>query len=276
MARTITAVLSGGGVKAAAQLGALEVLAEHGWVPTRYVGTSMGAVVAAVLAAGLSIDEAIRRLGSIGRDRVAAIDRTAFVKGIFARSFLKGDRLGDTLGSLLPVPRFADLDLPLSVTATDLDTGDLVVFGAGGLEAPLAEVLAASCALPVFYPPVEIGGRRLADGGLRAVLPLDTAAGFPADRVVAIDVGPGFDSLPSRDRALPALLEAHNDGQHVLMAANTALQVALWRATPGRPPLIYLRPQVHRGETFAIERVPEYREEGRRAGREMVTNGFLT
>ncbi len=276
MAGVVTAVLSGGGVKTAAQLGALEVLAEHGCVPTRYVGTSMGAVVAAVLAAGLSLDEAIHRLGSIGKERVAAIDRTAFVKGIFARSFLKGEPLRETLGSLLPVQRFADLVLPLSVVTADLDSGDLVVFGAGGEDAPLADALAASCALPVFYPPVEIGGRRLADGGLRAVLALDVAVGFPADRVVAVDVGPGFDSEPSRDRSLPALLSAHNDAQHVLMASNTALQVALWRATPGRPPLLYLRPRVHRGETFALERIEEYREEGRRAAREMVANGFLT
>ncbi len=276
MSGMVTAVLSGGGVKAAAQVGALEVLVEHGLVPTRYVGTSMGAVVAAVLAGGLSLDETIHRLGSIRRERVAAIDRTAFVTGIFARSFLRGAPLRETLGSLLPVARFSDLLLPLSVVTTDLDTGDLVVFGAGGEDAPLADVLAASCALPVFYPAVEIGGRRLADGGLRAVLALEIAARFPADHVVAIDVGPGFDSESSRDRSLPALLAAHNDAQHILMASNTALQVALWRATPGRPPLLYLRPRVHRGETFAVERVDEYRDEGRRAAREMVANGFLT
>lgn len=272
----VTAVLSGGGVKAAAQLGALEVLAEHGVVPTRYVGTSMGAVVAALLAAGLSIDETIRRLGDVARERVAAIDRTVFVKGIFARSFLKGPPLRAALGALLPAPRFADLALPLSVVATDLDTGDLVVFGAGGEDEPLADALTASCALPVFYPPVELGGRRLADGGLRAVLALEVAARFPADRVVAIDVGPGFDSEASRDRSLPALLSAHNDSQHVLMASNTALQLALWRATPGRPPLIYLRPHVHRGETFATERLEEYRAVGRQAALEIATGGFLT
>jgi len=207
---------------------------------------------------------------------VAAIDRTAFVKGIFARSFLKGGPLRETLGALLPGAGFADLKVPLSVVATDLDSGELVVFGAGGEDQPLADALAASCALPVFYPPVEIGGRRLADGGLRAVLALEVAARFPADRVVAIDVGPGFDSEASRDRSLPALLSAHNDAQHVLMASNTALQIALWRATPGRPPMLYLRPHVHRGETFATELLGEYREEGRRTAREIVAGGFLT
>lgn len=270
MARAVTAVLSGGGVKAAAQLGALEVLAQHGWVPTRFVGTSMGAVVAACLAAGQSVAEVARQLTTMDKDRVAHIDRTAFVKGIFAQSFLKGPPLREALGETLPAGRFADLKLPLSVVAADLDSAELVVFGAGGEDAPLADAVAASCALPVFYPPVELNGRRLGDGGLRAVLALEVAARFPADLVVAIDVGPGFDSLPSRDRPIPALLRAHNDSQHVLMASNTALQLALWRATPGRPRLLYIRPIVHRGETFALELVDEYREAGRVAAREAL------
>jgi NTE family protein len=207
------------------------------------------------------------RLRGIERTDVAAVDRTAFLKGIFAPAMLRGPRLRETLGRLLPVARFADLVLPLTVTAADLDTGELVVFGDGGLDEPLADALFASCALPVLYPPVALGGRRLGDGGLRGVIALEAAARFPADRVVAIDVGPGFDAPPSRDRPPPALIRAHNDAQHVLMAANTALQVALWRATPGNPPLLYVRPRVHRGETFALDQLDFYLEEGRLAAR---------
>lgn len=271
MAIALTAVLSGGGAKTAAHLGALEVLAQSGLVPTRFVGTSMGAVIAAGLAAGLSLAEVTGRLRAVRRTDVAALNRTAFVKGVFAQSFLKGQRLRDTLDRLLPVDRFSDLRLPLSVTAADLDNGELVVFGAGGIDAPLIDALFASCALPVFYPPVEIGGRRLADGGLRGVVPLEVAARFPADQVVAIDVGPGFDSEPSRNRPPPALIRAHNESQHVLMASNSALQLALWKATPGRPPLRYIRPVVHRGETFSITEVDAYLEAGRTAARRVLS-----
>ncbi len=268
MVKEIIAVLSGGGAKAAAHLGALEVLAQNGIVPTRFVGTSMGAVIAAGLAAGLSVAEVRRRLGRIRTGDVAQFDRTALVKGVFSQSLLKGPRLRETLGALLPVSSFSDLKLPLSVTATDLDTGELIVFGSGGIvEVPLADALYASCALPVHYPPAELLGRRLADGGLRAVVALEVAARFPADTVVAIDVGPGFDASPSRTRPPPALIRAHNDSQFVLMATNTALQVALWRATPGRPPLIYIRPEIHRGETFAIGQADAYAEAGRDAAR---------
>jgi len=268
MARNVTVVLSGGGAKAAAHLGALEVLAQHGIVPTRFVGTSMGAVIATGLAAGLSVAEVQRRLARIGKDDVAKFDRTALVKGVFSQSLFKGPRLRETLGALLPATGFSDLKLPVSVTAADLDTGELIVFGDGGItDVPLADALYASCALPVLYPAAEMMGRRLADGGLRAVLPLDVAARFPADTVVAIDVGPGFDASPARTRPPPALIRAHNDSQFVLMATNTTLQVALWRATADRPRLIYIRPEVHRGETFAIGQADAYAEAGRAAAR---------
>jgi NTE family protein len=263
--REVVAVLSGGGVKAAAHLGALEVLVQSGMVPTRFVGTSMGAVIGAGLAAGLSISQVRARLGAIQRDEVAALDRTSLLRGIFAPALFKANRLRDTLGKLLPVTRFSDLRLPLSVTAADLDSGAAVVFGAGGEEVPLADALFAACALPVFYPPVELKGRRLADGGLRGPLPLEVAARFPADLVIAVDVGPGFDAAPARGRPPPALVRAHNDSQHVLMATVTTQALALWRATPGRPPLVYVRPAVHRGETFELSQVDEYLEAGRRA-----------
>jgi NTE family protein len=271
MTSRVTVVLSGGGAKAAAQLGALAVLAQGGIVPTRFVGTSMGAVIGAGLAAGLSVAEVVARLRALHPDDVAAVARTAVVRGIFAPAMLRGDRLRATLGRLLPVARFADLKLPLTVTTTDLDTGELVCFGAGGLDAPLADALYASCALPVLYPPAELAGHRLADGGLRAVLALSVAARFESDLVVAIDVGPGFDSAPSRDlKPPPALIRAHNDSQHVLMAANTEAQLEIWRLTTQHPPLLYLRPRVHRGETFAIEQLDSYFAAGQAAAREAL------
>lgn len=273
MSRRVTAVLSGGGAKAAAHLGALEVLAQSGVIPTRFVGTSMGGVIAAGLAAGLSIAEVLGKLREVERTDVAALDRKSLFLGIFAEALFKGDRLRDTLARMVPVGRFDQLKLPLTVTAADLDTGDLVCFGAGGRDAPLAQALYASCALPVLYPAAELDGARLADGGLRAVLPLEVAAAFPADLVVAIDVGPGFDSAPAAGRAPPALVRAHNEGQFVLMAANTRLALALWEQTPGRPELLYVRPAVRRGETFAIEELDEYVAAGREAARTALVHG---
>jgi NTE family protein len=275
MTRRVTVVLSGGGVKAAAHLGALEVLAHAGLIPTRFVGTSMGAVIGAGLAAGLSVAGVLAQLRRVTREDVAALDRTALFKGVFATALFKGERLRGTLERLLPVTRFTELKLPLTVATVDLDSGELVCFGADGSDAPLVDALYASCALPVFYPPAELDGRRLADGGLRAVLPLEIAARTPSDLVVAVDVGPGFDAGPPEGRPPPALIRAHNEGQFVTMAANTRLALALWHATPGRAPLLYVRPIVRRGETFAIERVEEYVAAGREAARAALAAGAL-
>ena len=266
MTDRITAVLSGGGVKAAAHLGAVRSLQAAGLAPSRYVGTSMGAVVATGLAAGLSPGAVAERLFAVKRSDVFAVDRTAVLKGLFARSLLRPDAFRRTLERLLPVSRFADLAVPLTVTATDLDTGEALLFGADGEDVPLLDALSASCALPLFFPPFVLRGRRCADGGLRAVVPLEAAARFPADLVAAVDVGAGFDMEPeTRGVRQPALLRLQGDAQWALMASNTALQRALWAATPGRPPLLWIRPRVRRGETFATEQLRRYVEEGERA-----------
>src|SRR5947208_1654110 len=94
---------------------------------------------------------------------------------------------------------------------------DVGVFGAGGrVDVSLHDALYASCALPLYFPPARIDGRRLADGGLRAVLGLEAAARIPADLVLAIHVGPGFDEpLPRPSTAFPgfppALVRAHGE-----------------------------------------------------------------
>jgi NTE family protein len=269
--RQVTAVLSGGGVKAAAHLGVLRALEAGGIVPSRYVGTSMGAVIACGLAAGQSCAAVEAQLLAVQDRDVFRLDRRALLLGMFARSLFKPEPFRQTLERLLPAERFAELKLPLSVTTTDLDSGDQVVFGAGGEDAPLLDVLCATCALPLYFPPVMLQGRRLADGGLRSVVPLEVAGRFPADLVVAIDVSFGFDA-PGPEGAVrtPALLKLQGDAQRALMASNTRTEHALWLRTPGRPPLLWIRPHVRRGETFAAEQLRWYLDEGTRAGTEAL------
>ena len=269
-ARTAALVLSGGGAKTAAHLGACRALREAGFEPTWYVGTSMGAVIAAGLASGVANDELLERMADVGARGIVR-DPLAPVAGLFLRSLLKPGPLRSAIEALVPVRRFADLTVPLTVTAVDLDTGELVLFGAGAQTAPLVDVLCASCALPMYYPPVVIDGRRFGDGGLRCVVPLEPAAELDVELVLAVDVGPGFDlPAPAETARVPAMVRAHDDAVGILMAANSENQLALWRADPGRPPLVYVRPRTERNATFRVERVREYANEGRRATREAL------
>lgn len=262
----ITAVLSGGGAKAAAHAGALRGLAAAGVVPTRYVATSMGAVIAAMAGCGLSPDEIATRLLSVRQRDLFRMDRSSIVRGLFARSLLKPEPFRRILEQLVPATSFQQLSLPVSVTASDLDSGALVVFGAGGEDAPLIDALCASASLPPFFPPYLMGKRRLSDGGLRAVVPLEVALRFPAELVIVVDVGAGFDTEPEPDATpVPALLRLQNDAQRILMASNTLAQRALWEASADRPPLLWIRPKVRRGDTFATEQLRWYFDEGERA-----------
>jgi NTE family protein len=269
-ARTAALVLSGGGAKTAAHLGACRALREAGFEPTWYVGTSMGAVIAAGLASGVANDELLERMADVGARGIVR-DPLAPVAGLFLRSLLKPGPLRSAIEALVPVRRFADLTVPLTVTAVDLDTGELVLFGAGAQTAPLVDVLCASCALPMYYPPVVIDGRRFGDGGLRCVVPLEPAAELDVELVLAVDVGPGFDlPAPAETPRVPAMVRAHDDAVGILMAANSENQLALWRADPRRPPLVYVRPRTERNATFRVDRVREYANEGRRATREAL------
>ena len=263
----VTLVLSGGGAKASADLGAARALAEAGLPPTRYVGTSMGAVMGALLAAGLTPAEAQARLEGAGGASIGRPALGSLLRGVFARSVLRGGQVLEFLEHLLPVRTFGELKVPLTVTTVDLDSGALLLMGDGGLDLPLATALAASCALPIYFPPIEINGRRYGDGGLRAVLPLEVAAAWPTDLVVAVDTGSGYDEAAAPGPRAPALLAAHDDATRILMAEQTRSALAIWRATPGRPRLVYVRPPVERGATFRADQIRRYAEAGYVAAR---------
>jgi NTE family protein len=268
--RAVAVVLSGGGAKTAAHLGAARALAELGLTTVRYVATSMGAVIAAGLATGTAPDLLLDRLAAAGPSGVVR-NHGAVVAGWFARSLLRPAPLRRAIEALVPARRFGELQVPLTVTVTDLDRGELLLFGAGGADAPLIDVLLASCALPLYFPPVRLAGRRCGDGGLRGVLPLEAAGRVVTEPMVAVDVGPGFDLPTGPPLAGPPVVRAHDESVGILMAAHTASELRAWRAEPGRPPLVYLRPRIEQNATFQVEHMRRYAEDGYQAARTHLT-----
>jgi predicted acylesterase/phospholipase RssA len=234
----------------------------------------MVAVFGAMFAAGLAPEVALDRVTGPATRGIVKRDLMQLARGLWARQLLRMEALREGFSQLVPETRFDQLHHPLTVTATDLDSGDLVRFGAGGLEVPLIDALCASCALPLFYAPVVIGGRRYADGGLRAVLPLELALEPRPAMVVAVDVGPGFDERGGEEainaRPMPPTVQIHDEASTILMAGQTQLALALWRASSSRPPLVYVRPKVERGTTFRSDLVQKHVEEGYRATREAL------
>jgi NTE family protein len=267
VASKVVLVLSGGGAKALAHAGAYRALEQAGLAPSHIVATSMGAVVGGAFAAGVSFDELRRRAFGLTRRDVAPFSWLAVLKGMFAPALIPGAALRRTIARLVPARSFGSLRIPLTVTATDLDSGELVLLGAGsGAQgAELRDALYASCALPLYFPPIELDGRRLGDGGLRAVLPLGPARSIPADLVVAVNVGPGFDEVlpPVRPTAIPPLIRAHGEAIRIMMADQAERAVADW--PKDGPRLVYVRAVNEREATFAVDRLQDYVEAGYQA-----------
>jgi len=291
----VVAVFGGGGAKSLACLGAWKALTEAGLTPSHLVGTSMGAVIAAACASGATYDEIVIAARSLSQRDVARVDSLALLKGVFASHLLKPAGLRRAIERFVPATRFDQLRIPLTVTATDLDSGELVLFGPhplspsphsgphplspsplrgeGGLggEVGLHDALYASCALPLYFPPVVINGRRLGDGGLRAVLALEVARSIPADLVVAVHVGPGFDEPPpppstALHRLLPPpLIRAHGEAIRIMMAAQTERAIADWPTDA--PKLVVVRAVAEREATFAVGAGERYLEAGFRETR---------
>lgn len=258
----VVCVLSGGGAKGASHIGALKAVQEAGLSPGHFVGTSMGAIIGAMFASGMTYEEAVRRIGGLARRDVAQLSAGVFL-GPLGRSILREEPLRETIARLVPARRFDDLDRPLTVTAVDAVTGALVLFGEGGRsEVGLQDALYASAALPVYYPPAVIEGRAYVDGGLRAVLPLAVAAAQRPDLVVAVYCGP---TLVEREVGRPGrfgVLAAHDNALRIMMAVQAEEAVSRWDP---QVPLILIRPAVEARATFQVGRALHYVEEGYRA-----------
>ncbi len=260
----VVCVLSGGGAKATAHVGSIEALAERGVHPAHYVGTSMGAVMAACFASGLTYREVLKRVATISRRDVAVFSPSAIL-GPFAAHLFKSEPLKKTIDRIVPVETFDELRVPLSVTSVDADTGELVIFGAGGRQdVALADALYASCALPLYYPPARIGGQTLVDGGMRAVLPLEVGEMFDPDILFAVDVGPSLYAEPSDKQVpVPAMLRAYGRAIRILMA--TQIEEGIARCRRKHIPLVLVRPLREQDATFAVDAIVNFVEEGYRA-----------
>ncbi len=205
-------VLSGGGARGAAHIGVIRALEEMRIPIDAVAGTSMGAVVGGLYAAGLSAEEIEEVFRSIDwkdlfQDRAPRKD-LVYRRKQDDRSFLASGGLGVRAddGVVLPlglvqgqkitqvlrnstmrvadVQDFDRLPTPFRALATDLESGDAVVLRSGDL----ATVLRASMSAPGVLSPVEIGGRMLVDGGLVDNLPVDLVKEMGVDVVIAVDV----------------------------------------------------------------------------------------
>jgi len=162
MTKKIGLVLSGGGVRGIAHIGFIQFLLENGVVPTRLSGTSAGALIAGLYAYGYTPDEMLSffhetpllKLSLYAKNKPGIMDSDKYI--LFFKKFFKNDS-------------FESLKYPLTVTATNLLSGQLDYFDKGELVKPLI----ASSALPPVFSPMEINGSMYSDGGVLNNFPIE-------------------------------------------------------------------------------------------------------
>ena len=261
-------VLSGGGLRGLAHVGAWRAIREAGIRPDLVIGTSVGGIIGGALASGLPIAELEMRARTVGESDIAVVDRRAiWINGIRRPALLRGDVLYRFMARLIPARRFEELRIPLQVNAVDIETGDLVWFGSGARShVPLLHALCASCALPSFYPPVRIGDSFFMDGGVLDTLPISHAAAAGAEWIIAIDVTSGG-FRPARQVISSGML-AITERVFGLVAErrrNTVLEN--WKG----PRLTHIRPRVEGIPGFEHGFNDYLVDEGYRATRDALT-----
>ena len=174
----VALALGGGFARGFAHLGVLKVFQKYDIRVSHIAGSSVGSILGAAYASGAPLERIIEacrtlRFRDIARWRVSRL------------GLASNHRLAALMDRVFGSRQFEDLKIPLAVVATDLSTGEPVVFTSGNL----VDAIRASCAFPGLFEPVQIGTRCLADGGLVAPVPTHAARFIGAQTVIGVSVG---------------------------------------------------------------------------------------
>ena len=177
--KKVALVLSSGGARGLAHIGAIEELEARGYHISSIAGCSMGALIAGVYAAG-KIDEFREWMKTVTRRKM--FELTDF--SLSLNHIVKGKRIIEAIMEFVPDVAIEDLPIPYCAVATDLTAGKEVVFNKGSL----FEAIRASISLPSFYEPVQRDGMILIDGGVINPIPLNRVKRLSGDILVGVDV----------------------------------------------------------------------------------------
>jgi NTE family protein len=173
----IALVLGGGAARGFAHIGVIKVLEAQGIVLDLVVGTSAGSVVGALYAGGYSGFELQKIAFQLEESSVGD-----FVMP--ERGFIKGEQLQIFVNKSLQNRAIEKLSKPFAAVATDLQTGEMVVFRLGNV----GMAVRASSSVPGVFQPTSINGREYVDGGLVSPVPVKAARSMGADIVIAVDI----------------------------------------------------------------------------------------
>lgn len=257
----VAVVLGGGGLKGFAHIGALRAIEEAGIRPSLYAGTSIGALIAAAHVGGLPLESMATRAAALKRRDLFRLNHVGMLlERLRADSMYLEEPLRALAENNTPKCKFDALPTPLIVNTVDIERGTLVPWGAPGLrDVRVSDAVYASCALPGFFPPGELGGRRCVDGGTMDNLPTEIAA-IDSDLVVAVDVG-NTDLVHDEKITRQGFASVYMRAATIMMYSLQGLAFA--RRTS--PPTILVRPRIADIGWFDFGRSEELADAGYRA-----------
>lgn len=189
--RTVSLALGSGGARGLAHIGVIERLVENQYDIRSIAGSSMGALIGGVYAAG-KLEVFTRWVSDLRRlDVIRLLDLSFGSPGL-----VKGERVIHLLTELIGDRNIEDLPVPFTAVATDIESGKEVWLSRG----PLFDAIRASIAIPMIFTPHTVGGRHLVDGGLISPIPIAPTLRHHTDLTVAVNASapPGND-LPAPD-----------------------------------------------------------------------------
>ncbi len=182
--------LGGGAARGFAHVGVIQVLEEAGIQPDLVVGTSAGSLVAAMYASGKNSTQ-LRRVA----ETMEEAEITDWMMPILNRGALRGEALARYVNTQVGNRLIEQMKMPLGIVATDLHSGEPVLFRRGNT----GSAVRASSAVPAVFQPVKIGSREYVDGGLVSPVPVRQARDMGANVVIAVDISTDPEGSPASD-----------------------------------------------------------------------------
>jgi len=177
--KDVALVLSSGGPRGFAYIGAIEELLSRGYSITSVAGSSIGSLVGGLYAAG-GLDTFKEWLFSLGNFQIMKMIDISIGRNYL----LKGEKIISAIREIVPEVRIEDMAIPFKAVATDLHTGESVIFDKGDLYTAIR----ASISIPSLFKPVKVAGRTLIDGGLSSTFPLSIVSRSSHDILIGFDV----------------------------------------------------------------------------------------
>ncbi len=181
MTKKLGFALGSGGSRGVAHIGFLKAMEERGVKPDYISGTSMGSVVGACYALGMSPDDMMKEIDKLKFSEIFDLSINPIGNG----ALLRAKKMRKKLEKYLKDKTFNDLKLPFCAVATDLIMGSPFVFNG---ERKVLDGVVASSSIPGVFKPVEYEGKLLVDGGITRRVPIDEVREMGAEVVVAVDV----------------------------------------------------------------------------------------